>query len=128
MVLKCLGAIAQLGERVLCKHEVVGSIPSGSTNLISSLFAQAFKRACAGENTSCSWDGPECGMQEKKTMAVPKSKISKSKRDMRRAHDSLKSDAYVEDKVTGELHRPHHIDLKTGMYGGKQILKVKDRF
>ena len=27
------GAIAQLGERVLCKHEVVGSIPIGSTNL-----------------------------------------------------------------------------------------------
>ena len=26
------GAIAQLGERVLCKHEVVGSIPSGSTS------------------------------------------------------------------------------------------------
>ncbi len=29
-----LGAIAQLGERVLCKHEVVGSIPSGSTILL----------------------------------------------------------------------------------------------
>ena len=27
------GAIAQLGERLLCKQEVVGSIPSGSTNL-----------------------------------------------------------------------------------------------
>ena len=27
------GAIAQLGERVLCKHEVVGSIPIGSTIL-----------------------------------------------------------------------------------------------
>jgi hypothetical protein len=26
------GAVAQLGERVLCKHEVVGSIPIGSTN------------------------------------------------------------------------------------------------
>ena len=26
------GAIAQLGERVLCKHEVVGSNPIGSTN------------------------------------------------------------------------------------------------
>lgn len=25
------GGIAQLGERVLCKHEVVGSIPSAST-------------------------------------------------------------------------------------------------
>ena len=28
------GAIAQLGERVLCKHEVVGSIPSGSTKWV----------------------------------------------------------------------------------------------
>ena len=26
-----MGAIAQLGERLLCKQEVVGSIPSGST-------------------------------------------------------------------------------------------------
>ena len=60
-------------------------------------------------------------------MAVPKSKITKSKRNMRRAHDALSTDAYVEDKVTGELHRPHHIDLKTGMYRGKQVLKVKER-
>ena len=28
------GAIAQLGERLLCKQEVVGSIPSGSTSRI----------------------------------------------------------------------------------------------
>ncbi|MEC9046273.1 MAG: 50S ribosomal protein L32, partial [Pseudomonadota bacterium] len=28
----------------------------------------------------------------------------------------------------GELHRPHHIDLKTGMYRGRQVLKVKDRY
>jgi hypothetical protein len=27
-----VGAIAQLGERLLCKQEVVGSIPSGSTS------------------------------------------------------------------------------------------------
>ena len=26
------GAIAQLGERLLCKQEVAGSIPAGSTN------------------------------------------------------------------------------------------------
>ena len=26
------GAVAQLGERLLCKQEVVGSIPIGSTN------------------------------------------------------------------------------------------------
>jgi hypothetical protein len=34
------GAIAQLGERVLCKHEVVGSIPSGSTTLRPSGYAR----------------------------------------------------------------------------------------
>ena len=27
-----VGAIAQLGERLLCKQEVIGSIPIGSTN------------------------------------------------------------------------------------------------
>ena len=60
-------------------------------------------------------------------MAVPKSKISKSKRNQRRAHDALAfSDAYIEDKDSGELRRPHHIDLKTGMYKGRQVLKVKD--
>ena len=58
-------------------------------------------------------------------MAVPKSKVTKSKRDMRRAHDAIRSDAYIEDKDTGELRRPHHIDLKTGMYKGRQVLKVK---
>ena len=29
------GRVAQLGERVLCKHEVAGSIPVTSTNFIS---------------------------------------------------------------------------------------------
>jgi len=47
---------------------------------------------------------------------------------MRRSHDSIKPDAYVESPDTGELHRPHHIDLKTGMYRGRQVLKVKDPF
>lgn len=59
-------------------------------------------------------------------MAVPKSKISRSKRGMRRATDALKAPTYVEDKDSGELRRPHHIDLKTGMYRGRQVLKVKD--
>ena len=31
---------------------------------------------------------------------------------MRRAHDALKHDTFVENKDTGELHRPHHLDLK----------------
>jgi len=44
---------------------------------------------------------------------------------MRRSADALKAPTYVEDKDSGELRRPHHIDLKTGMYGGRQVLKAK---
>lgn len=59
-------------------------------------------------------------------MAVPKSKISRMKRGFRRSTDALKQNAYVEDKDSGELRRPHHIDLKTGMYRGRQVLEAKD--
>jgi large subunit ribosomal protein L32 len=58
-------------------------------------------------------------------VAVPKRKTSPSRRGMRRAHHALAKNAYVEDK-DGELHRPHHVNLKTGMYRGKQILKPKE--
>ena len=61
-------------------------------------------------------------------MAVPKSKISRAKRGSRRSTDALKADAYVEDKDSGELRRPHHSDLKTGMYRGRQILEPKEEF
>ena len=58
-------------------------------------------------------------------MAVPKRKVSPSKRGMRRSADALKGSTYVEDKNSGELRRPHHIDLKSGMYRGRQVLKAK---
>ena len=45
---------------------------------------------------------------------------------MRRSHHALKPNAYAEDKDTGELKRPHHIDLKTGMYRGRQVLTPKE--
>jgi large subunit ribosomal protein L32 len=60
-----------------------------------------------------------------KTMAVPKRKTSPSRRGMRRSADALAQPTYVEDKDSGELRRPHHIDLKTGMYRGRQVLKSK---
>jgi large subunit ribosomal protein L32 len=44
---------------------------------------------------------------------------------MRRSADALKAPTYVEDKTSGELRRPHHIDLKSGMYRGRQILKPR---
>ncbi|AXE64399.1 50S ribosomal protein L32 [Hyphomonas sp. NPDC076900] len=59
-------------------------------------------------------------------MAVPKSKKSKSRTRMRRSHDRLAMNTYIEDANSGELRRPHHIDLKTGMYRGKQILEPSD--
>jgi large subunit ribosomal protein L32 len=55
-------------------------------------------------------------------MAVPKRKTSPSRRGMRRSHDALAKNTYIEDKTSGELRRPHHIDLKTGMYRGMQVL------
>jgi large subunit ribosomal protein L32 len=58
-------------------------------------------------------------------MAVPKKKTSPSRRGMRRSADALKQPTYVEDKDSGELRRPHHIDMKTGMYRGRQVFKVK---
>ena len=58
-------------------------------------------------------------------MAVPKRKTSPSRRGMRRSADALKRPSYVEDKDSGELRRPHHIDLKTGIYRGRHILKKK---
>ena len=45
---------------------------------------------------------------------------------MRRSHHALAANSYIEDKVTGELRRPHHVDLKTGMYKGRQVLTAKE--
>ena len=59
-------------------------------------------------------------------MAVPRRKTSPSRRGMRRSADALSAPTYVEDKESGELRRPHHVDPKTGMYRGKQVLKAKD--
>lgn len=57
-------------------------------------------------------------------MAVPKRKTTPSKRNMRRSHDRLKTSTFIEDN-DGELHRPHHINLKSGMYKGRKVIAVK---
>lgn len=59
-------------------------------------------------------------------MAVPKRKTTKSKRNMRRAHDALTVDNWVEDQNTGEPVRRHHVDLKTGMYKGRQVIEERN--
>ena len=59
-------------------------------------------------------------------MAVPKRKVTRSRRGKRRSADSLSSPTYVENPDSGELHRPHHIDLKSGMYRGRQVIEPED--
>jgi len=59
-------------------------------------------------------------------MAVPKRKTSKSKRNMRRSHDSLDQINIIEDKDSGEPRISHRIDLSTGTYNGRQILIKKE--
>jgi large subunit ribosomal protein L32 len=61
-------------------------------------------------------------------MAVPRKKTTQSKRGMRRSHDALKHPNLREDKDSGEFRRPHHIDLETGMYRGRQVLEPKEKF
>ena len=53
-------------------------------------------------------------------MAVQKSKKSRSRRDMRRSHDSLSAAPVSSDKTTGSRHLRHHI-AKDGFYRGKNI-------
>jgi len=59
-------------------------------------------------------------------MAVPKRKTSKSKRNMRRSHDSILPINIIEDKESGEPRLSHRIDLSTGMYKGNQIFIKKE--
>jgi large subunit ribosomal protein L32 len=59
-------------------------------------------------------------------MAVPKKKISKSRRDQRRAHDALKPGVYEECPECGELKRPHHVCLACGQYNGREVVAAED--
>ena len=59
-------------------------------------------------------------------MAVPKRKQTPSRTGMRRAQNmKFTSKNVVEDKQSGEYRLSHHMDLKTGLYNGKQILVLK---
>ena len=52
-------------------------------------------------------------------MAVQKSKVTRSRRGLRRSHDSLKGPALSEDRTTGETHIRHHVTAD-GFYRGKK--------
>jgi len=57
-------------------------------------------------------------------MAVQKSRVTRSKRGMRRAHDALSGPTLSIDPTSGETHRRHHVS-PDGYYRGRQIIKPK---
>ncbi|MCA9937337.1 MAG: 50S ribosomal protein L32 [Anaerolineales bacterium] len=54
--------------------------------------------------------------------ALPKRKISKARRNRRRAHDSLTPFHLVRCDNCGEMKRPHHMCPHCRTYRGRQIL------
>ena len=59
-------------------------------------------------------------------MAVQKSRVTPSKRGMRRSHDSLSKPTISIDKTSGETHRRHHVSAD-GYYRGKKVLDSKSK-
>lgn len=62
-------------------------------------------------------------------MAVQKSRVTRSRRGMRRSHDGLTKTTLSVDAATGETHRRHHVS-RDGYYKGRQVIdksvKVED--
>ena len=56
-------------------------------------------------------------------MAVPKRKMSKARRDSRRANWKLAAPGLVECPQCHELKRPYHVCTECGYYDGKEVVK-----
>ncbi|MCL6619846.1 MAG: 50S ribosomal protein L32 [Thermomonas hydrothermalis] len=59
-------------------------------------------------------------------MAVQKSRVTPSRRGMRRAHDALSAKQLSTDPTSGETHLRHHVTAD-GFYRGKQVITPKTR-
>ena len=59
-------------------------------------------------------------------MAVPQNKVTKSRRNMRRAHDALVAANPTECPNCGELKRPHHVCGACGYYDDREVVAVAD--
>lgn len=58
-------------------------------------------------------------------MAVPKRKVTPSRRNKRRSHDAISSGAYAECSACGELKRPHHVCGACGQYDGRVVVDAE---
>lgn len=60
-------------------------------------------------------------------MAVQKSRKTRSKRGMRRAHDSITAKALSVDPTSGETHLRHHV-TPDGYYKGRKVVDTDNVF
>lgn len=56
-------------------------------------------------------------------MAVQKSRVTRSRRGMRRSHDGLTKTTLSIDAATGETHRRHHVS-PDGYYKGRKVIDL----
>ena len=56
-------------------------------------------------------------------MAVPRKKVSRSRRDKRRSHHALKPPGTVECTHCGERKRAHHVCQACGYYGDREVVE-----
>lgn len=59
-------------------------------------------------------------------MAVPKRKMSKARRDKRRANWKLTVPSLVECPHCHEMKKPHHVCTECGHYDGKEVVVVAE--
>ncbi len=55
---------------------------------------------------------------------LPKQKISRTRRDNRRAHDGLKTKNLIQCSNCGEKRLPHRVCPNCGHYKGREIFEV----
>ena len=55
-------------------------------------------------------------------MAVPQNRVTRSRRNMRRAHDALVAGNRAECPNCGELTRPHHVCGACGHYDDREVV------
>ena len=55
---------------------------------------------------------------------LPKRKVSKGRRDRRRAHDALKARNLVACPNCGEMRLPHHVCPSCGYDKGREVVDV----
>jgi large subunit ribosomal protein L32 len=56
-------------------------------------------------------------------MAVPKKRVTSSRRDMRRSHHALTTTQSAECPNCGELKLPHHVCKACGYYDGREVVE-----